>query len=135
MKGQVSLEFTILFLALLVAIIISTMVPGIYGLDKSIKVSAASLAHAALSNVKNNIEMLSVADVGSSKTLYVKSPPAEWNMDGRNITVSGNGFTIRTTSNIDIVNSTTVPFTTNMSIIRVVLTRYDNHISIGFYKT
>ncbi len=135
MRGQVSLEFTILFLALLVAIIISTMVPGIYGLDKSVKVSAASLAHAALSNVKNNVEMLSVADAGSSKTIYIKSPPAEWDIAEGNITVSGNGFTIRTTCNIDIVNSTTVPFSTNMSTIKVVLTRYDDYVSIGFYET
>jgi uncharacterized protein (UPF0333 family) len=129
MRGQISLEFSILFLALLVVIIVATMTPGMYGYKKTIESSSASLGHAALSKLKTNIDMLSVADVGSKKTILVKSPPAKWVINGNNITLRGNGYNISTTCN---VNLTANNYSTNMSGITVTLTKNENGISINW---
>uniref|UniRef100_A9A861 Class III signal peptide n=1 Tax=Methanococcus maripaludis (strain C6 / ATCC BAA-1332) TaxID=444158 RepID=A9A861_METM6 len=127
-KGQVSIEFIVLFLALLVAVVVSTMTPGIFGLNKSVELSSASLAHAALSKVKSNIELLSVSGEGSYKMVYVKSPPANWTFENRTIRVVGNGFNISTNTSIDLDDyERGVP---TLKILSVNLTRNDNNVKI-----
>ncbi|MBA2862427.1 class III signal peptide-containing protein [Methanococcus maripaludis] len=127
-KGQVSVEFIVLFLALLVAIVVSTMTPGIFGLNKSVELSSASLAHAALSKVKSNIELLSVSGSGSYKMVYVKSPPSNWEFGNRTIRITGNGFNISTNTSIDLNTGTyTVE---SLKILSVNLTRNDNNVKI-----
>ncbi len=131
MRGQISLEFSILFLALLVVVIVSTMTPGMYGYKKTIEVSSASLGHAAVSKLKNNIEMLSVSDEGSKKEILLKSPPGIWKINGTTITLEGHGFNISTSCNIQL--SPNHPnYSTNMSGLTVVLTRNENNISINW---
>ena len=125
MRGQVSLEFSILFLALLIVVIVSTMTPGMYGYKKTIESSSASLGHAALSTLKTNIEMLSVADVGSKKTILIKSPPAVWTIDNRTITLKGNGYNISTTCSVDLKTNNN-NYSTNMSGITVELIKNES---------
>ncbi|ABO35735.1 Protein of unknown function DUF361 [Methanococcus maripaludis C5] len=130
-KGQVSVEFIVLFLALLVAIVVSTMTPGIFGLNKSVELSSASLAHAALSKVKSNIEILSVCDTGSYKMVYVKSPPSEWEVENRTIRIHGNGFNISTNTTIDIIMEDDASYNVStLKILSVNLTRNDNNVKI-----
>jgi uncharacterized protein (UPF0333 family) len=131
MRGQISLEFSILFLALLIVVIVSTMTPGMYGYKKTIESSSASLGHAALSTLKTNIEMLSVADVGSKKTILIKSPPAVWTIDNRTIILKGNGYNISTTCSMDLRTNNN-NYSTNMSGITVILTRNENNIYINW---
>ncbi|AEH06580.1 class III signal peptide-containing protein [Methanothermococcus okinawensis] len=130
-RGQISLEFSILFLALLIVIIISTMTPGMYGYKKTIETSSASLGHAALSKLKTNIDILSAADEGSKKIIYIKSPPAIWEINGRNITLAGNGYNITTTCDIDLT-SNNYNYKTNMTVIAVTLSRNENNIYINW---
>ena len=125
MRGQISLEFSILFLALLIVVIVSTMTPGMYGYKKTIESSSASLGHAALSTLKTNIEMLSVADVGSKKTILIKSPPAVWTIDNRTITLKGNGYNISTTCSVDLKTNNN-NYSTNMSGITVELIKNES---------
>ncbi len=131
MRGQISLEFSILFLALLVVVIVSTMTPGMYGYKKTIEVSSASLGHAAVSKLKNNIEMLSVSDVGSKKTILIKSPPGTWKINGTTITLEGHGFNISTNCSIRL-NTNNNNYATNMSGLTVILTRNENNVSINW---
>ncbi|MBA2840638.1 uncharacterized protein (UPF0333 family) [Methanococcus maripaludis] len=128
-KGQVSVEFIVLFLALLVAVVVSTMTPGIFGLNKTVELSSASLAHAALSKVKSNIEILSVSGEGSYKLVYVKSPPANWTFENRTIRVYGNGFNISTNTSIDI-NTYNYPVS-SLKILSVNLTRNDKNVTVA----
>jgi uncharacterized protein (UPF0333 family) len=125
MRGQISLEFSILFLALLIVVIISTMTPGMYGYKKTIESSSASLGHAALSKLKTNIDMLSVADVGSKKTILIKSPSAVWTIDNRTITLKGNGYNISTTCSVDLKTNNN-NYSTNMSGITVELIKNES---------
>ena len=129
-KGQVSIEFIVLFLALLVAVVVSTMTPGIFGLNKSVELSSASLAHAALSKVKSNIELLSVSGEGSYKMVYVKSPPATWEFEDRTIRVTGNGFNISTNTSIDLDPVAGTYPITSLKILSVNLTRADDKVII-----
>ena len=129
MRGQISLEFSILFLSLLVVVIITTMIPGMYGFGRTIETSSASLGHGALSKLKTNIDMLSVSDPGSRKVVYIKSPPGIWRINGNNITLEGDGYTISTTININNINldSNNNQYETNLSVIRVYLTKIDDN--------
>jgi uncharacterized protein (UPF0333 family) len=131
MRGQISLEFSILFLALLVVVIVSTMTPGMYGYKKTIEVSSASLGHSALSKLKNNIERLSVADEGSKKEVLIKSPPGIWRINGTTITLEGDGFKISTNCSINLSTNNN-NYATNMSGITVILTRNENDIYINW---
>ncbi|MBB6497508.1 class III signal peptide-containing protein [Methanococcus maripaludis] len=133
-KGQVSVEFIVLFLALLVAVVVSTMTPGIFGLNKSVELSSASLAHAALSKVKSSVELLSVSDPGSSKMVYVKSPISKWVINNRSISISGDGYNISTNTTVTLKNklgSTSFTHeTTSLKILTVNLTRMDEYVQI-----
>ncbi|WP_292460035.1 class III signal peptide-containing protein [Methanothermococcus sp.] len=130
MRGQISLEFSILFLALLVVVIVSTMTSGMYGYKKTVEVSSASLGHAALSKLKTNIDMLSVADSGSKKLVYIKSPPGIWVVNGTNITLKGNGYNLTTTCSINL--TTNEIYKTNLSVDAVLLERNKNNIYINW---
>ncbi|EHP86567.1 class III signal peptide-containing protein [Methanotorris formicicus] len=130
MRGQISLEFTIIILAFLVAVVITTMGPGLYGMDKSVKSASASLAHAAMSKLKTNIELLALSDEGSSKVVYIKSPPGTWKVDGKTITFIGNGYSITATCSIDIVANK--DYQTGMNVVPINLTRRDNYVEIDF---
>ena len=128
MRGQISLEFSILFLALLVVVIISTMTPGMFGYKKVIETSSASIGHAALSKLKTNIDMLATTDVGSVKVVYIKSPPGTWEVDGNSIILKGNGYNISTNCSINL-NSSVTEYKTNLSVIEIRLEkRSDNTI-------
>ena len=131
MRGQISLEFSILFLALLVVVIVSTMTPGLYGYKKTIEVSSASLGHAALSKLKANIDMLSVADEGSKKEIYIKSPPGTWKINGSTIILEGNGYNISTTCSINLSTNNN-SYNTNLGVMTVVLTRKETNIYINW---
>ena len=131
MKGQISLEFSILFLALLVVVIISTMTPGMFGYKEVIKTSSASIGHAALSKLKTNIDMLATTDVGSVKVVYIKSPPGIWEVNGNSITLNGNGYNISTNCSINL-SSNYNGYATNLSTLRVELTRNNSGININW---
>lgn len=126
MRGQISLEFSILFLSLLVVVIITTMIPGMYGFGRTIETSSASLGHGALSKLKTNIDMLSVLDPGSRKVVYIKSPPGIWRINGSNIILEGDGYTISTNCSI-VLMSNDSEYKTNLSIIEIYLERRDNN--------
>ncbi|HIP90144.1 MAG TPA: class III signal peptide-containing protein [Candidatus Nanopusillus sp.] len=126
MRGQISLEFSILFFSLLVVVIITTITPGLYGYKKTIETSSASLGHGAMSKLKNNIEMLSVLDPGSAKIVYIKSPPGIWRINGSNITLEGNGFNISTKCSV-ILMSNVSEYRTNLSVIEIRLEKRNNN--------
>lgn len=125
MRGQVSLEFSILFLALLIAVIVTTMIPGMYGYKKTVEVSYASLGHGALSKLKTNIEMLSVLDPGSKKVVYIKSPPGVWEVNNNTITLRGDGFNISTSCNVNL-KSDVVSYSTDQSIVEIHLLKIND---------
>ena len=126
MRGQISLEFSILLLSLLIVVIITTIIPGLYGYKKTIETSSASLGHGAMSKLKNNIEMLSVLDPGSAKIVYIKSPPGIWRINGSNITLEGNGFNISTKCSV-ILMSNVSEYRTNLSVIEIRLEKRNNN--------
>lgn len=107
------------------------MTPGLYGYKKTIEVSSASLGHAAVSKLKNNIEMLSVADEGSRRTVLIKSPPGVWNISDNTISFKGNGYTITTTCDIKLETNKPT-YSTNMRGLTATLTRLDNKIYINW---
>ncbi|HIP89958.1 MAG TPA: class III signal peptide-containing protein [Candidatus Nanopusillus sp.] len=125
MRGQISLEFSILFLSLLIVVIITTITPGLYGYKKTIETSHASLGHGALSKLKTNIEMISVLDPGSRKVVYIKSPPGVWKVEGNSITLEGNGFTISTNCDINL-RSNVREYRTNLSVIEIYLIKIND---------
>jgi len=132
MRGQISLEFSIIFLALLIAVIISTIIPSMYGYGKLINTSLASLGHGALSKLKTNIEMLSVLDPGSRIVVYIRSPPGVWEIDDHSITLRGDGFTISTRCDINL-NSNVRQYRTNLSVIEIHLEKVnDTTININW---
>ncbi len=130
-RGQLSLEFSILLLAMLVAIIISSLIPGMYGYKESITVSQATLAHAAMSKLKNNIDILTTSDEGSIITLMIKSPKGGWRIDNRNITFYGDGYNITTTCNIDL-DTNNITYNTSMRGITIRLIRYSDKVYINW---
>ncbi|WP_459201784.1 class III signal peptide-containing protein [Methanococcus sp. CF] len=134
-KGQVSVEFIVLFLALLVAVVVSTMTPGIFGLNKTVELSSASLAHAALSKVKNNIELLAASDKGSSKLVYVKSPISKWEFDNHTVSLSGDGYNVSTNTTVALKNtlgSSSFSYNiTSLKIVTVTLTRMDDYVQVS----
>jgi uncharacterized protein (UPF0333 family) len=132
-KGQISLEFTIILLVFIVMSLLATIKPGLYGLDKSAKTASASLAHAGMSKLKTNIELLDLSDVNSSKIVYIKSPAGIWKVDNDadTITFNGNGYTITTTLDTNI-NAIDTSYPTNMSIIAITLTKRDGYVEIKF---
>ncbi|AIJ05914.1 hypothetical protein JH146_1071 [Methanocaldococcus bathoardescens] len=77
-RGQISLEFSLLFLAVLLAIIIAVGYPGMFGFKKTVTISSMSLAHAAVSKMKQNIELVAAAGEGTTKIVYIKCPPGHW---------------------------------------------------------
>ena len=131
MRGQISLEFSILLLAMIVVVLITTITPGLYGFREVVKTSHASLGHGSLSKLRTNIEMLSVSDTGCTQVVYIRSPPATWSIDGRNITLSGNGFRISTTCSIDLVSNNNPYRVGELRVIRVNLRKVnDTTVSI-----
>jgi uncharacterized protein (UPF0333 family) len=126
MRGQISLEFSLLFLGLLLAIVIAVGYPGMFGLKKTVSISSMSLAHAAVSKMKQNIELVAAADEGTTKIVYIKCPPGYWEAnknvlyfyrDGNikfnitancDININLNGDTNITSSKIIIANITKI---------------------------
>jgi len=125
MRGQISLEFSILLLSLLIVIIITTIIPGLYGYKKVVETSSASLGHGALSKLKTNIEMLAVLDEGSKKIVYIRSPPGTWKVGDRNITFEGEGFEISTTCSVNLESDNNEYRVENLRVIRVHLEKVD----------
>ncbi len=131
-RGQISLEFSILFLALLIVIIISTITPGMYGYKKTIEVSTASLGHAAVSELKSNIEILAATDEGSKKEVLLKSPPGIWEINGTRIIFKGGGGYVITANCSIPLTSNIYKYPTNMSGITVILTRTSDGVYINW---
>ncbi|ENN95784.1 hypothetical protein J422_05978 [Methanocaldococcus villosus KIN24-T80] len=106
-KAQISLEFSILFLATLLAIIIGVSYPGLYGLNKSTKISSMSLAHAAVMKMKENIEMVGMCEDGSVKVVLIKCPPGIWEANGNEISFTNSklNYTISTNCSNEVVIS------------------------------
>ncbi|MBW9223569.1 class III signal peptide-containing protein [Methanothermococcus sp. SCGC AD-155-E23] len=127
MRGQISLEFSLLLLAMIVVVLISTITPGLYGFKKVTITSYASLGHGALSKLKTNIEMLSVLDVGSKKVVYIKSPPGIWRIEDRGITFEGEGFEISTSCSVNLESDNTEYQVENLQVIRVHLEKVDEN--------
>ncbi|MCS3900675.1 class III signal peptide-containing protein [Methanococcus voltae] len=131
-KGQISMEFSILFLALLASVVVATIIPGLFGLDKTTEVAKASLAHGSLSNLKSNIQMMDTLDEGSYKLVRVKSPSeSTWNFATNNITVSGDGFEVVATfdSDIQMLNGSSIYVNTS-KLLSFKLLKEDNRIKI-----
>ena len=126
MRGQVSLEFSLLLLAMIVVVLISTITPGLYGFKKVTTTSYASLGHGALSKLKTNIEMLSVLDVGSRKVVYIKSPPGIWRIEDRGITFEGEGFEISTNCSVNLESNNNTYEVNNLRVIKVCLEKVNN---------
>ena len=102
MRGQISIEFSILLLAGLIAIIIASAWPGLYGLAKTAKVSSMGLAHTAVAKMKQNIEMVSTGDVGTKKMIYIKSPPGNWTASGNEVSFHHANFNITISTNCSL---------------------------------
>ncbi|GBF36167.1 class III signal peptide-containing protein [Methanofervidicoccus abyssi] len=133
MRGQISLEFSIIFLALLIVVIISTIIPSMYGYGRLVETSLASLGHGALSKLKTNIEMLSVLDPDSRIVVYIRSPPGVWEIDDHNITLRGDGFTISTRCDINLNSNVRYYNRTNLSVIEIHLEKVnDTTININW---
>ncbi len=130
-RGQISLEFSILFLAMLVVVVVSVMIPGMYGYKKTIEVSSASINHAAMSKLKSNIDILSTSGVGSKKIVYLKVLPGKWTINNRDIILYGNGYNISTKTNIDL-ETNNPNYESGRAEIIVELYRYDNSIYINW---
>jgi len=132
MRGQISLEFSILFLSLLIVVIITTITPGLYGYKKTIETSHASLGHGAMSKLKTNIEMLSVLDPGSRKVVYIKSPPGVWLVGNNRILLWGNfNSFISTNFSVNLESNNNVYEVENLRVIRVHLIKVnDNTVRI-----
>ena len=127
MRGQISLEFSILFLSLLVVVIITTILPGMYGYKKTVETSSASLGHGAVSKLKTNIEMLSVLDPGSRKVVYIKSPPGIWLVgDNRIILWNNFDFFISTNCSVNLESNNNVYEVENLRVIRVHLIKVND---------
>jgi len=126
MRGQISLEFSILLLSLLIVVIITTIIPGLYGYKKTVETSSASLGHGTMSKLRNNIEMLSVLDPGSTKIVYIKSPPGIWRINDNNIILEGNGFNISTNCSVTLTSNVN-EYRTNLSVIEIRLEKRGNN--------
>ncbi|MBP2172286.1 class III signal peptide-containing protein [Methanococcus voltae] len=131
-KGQISMEFSILFLALLASVVVATIIPGLFGLDKTTEVAKASLAHGSLSNLKSNIHMIASLDEGSYKLVRVKSPAdSTWNFATRNISVSGDGYEVSASLDTDIEMLNSNSFHVNTSkLLSFKLLNDDNKVKI-----
>jgi uncharacterized protein (UPF0333 family) len=119
MRGQISIEFSILLLAGLIAILIASAWPGLYGLHKTAVVSSMSLAHAAVAKMKQNIEMVSAGDVGTKKIIYIKSPPGNWTASGNELLFHHANFNITVSTNCSlsiIMNNTPINKTEVISV-------------------
>ena len=132
MRGQISIEFSILLLAALLAILIASAWPGLYGLAKTGKVSSMSLAHAAVAKMKQNIEMVSAGDVGTKKMIYIKSPPGNWTASGNELSfyhANFKRFKVSTNCSLSIImNNVSIA---NAKVITVCIEKINNtHVNI-----
>ncbi|WP_456472236.1 class III signal peptide-containing protein [Methanocaldococcus sp.] len=114
MKGQVSLEFSILLLATILFVIIAVGYTGLYGISKVSEVSLMSLAHSALAKLKNDIEIVSVGSINTTLIDYIKTPPGTYSSNGKTIYFSNErfNFTISAncSTNVNIVGSKNIPY-------------------------
>jgi len=133
MRGQISLEFSLLFLGVLLAVIIAVGYPGMFGLKKTTEISSMSLAHAAVSKMKQNIELVAAADEGTMKIVYIKCPPGTWESNGNILYFYRNGsikFNITTecSVNINLNGNKTI---SNARIINAIIKKVNNtHINV-----
>ncbi|ACX72000.1 Protein of unknown function DUF361 [Methanocaldococcus vulcanius M7] len=115
-RGQISLEFSLLFLGVLVALIVAVGYPGMFGLKKTVEISSMSLAHAAVSKMKQTIDLVEIADEGTVRTVYIKSPPGTWGANGNILYLyrdSGGikyNITAKCNINLKILGNATVPY-------------------------
>ncbi|XRO74847.1 class III signal peptide-containing protein [Methanocaldococcus sp. 28A] len=117
-RAQLSLEFSILFLVSLLVITIAVGWPGMFGLKKTATISSMSLAHAAVSKMKQNIELVAAADVGTTKIVYIKCPPGEWYVFNNQLQFKNSlfNYTISTNCSVNI----TLKGNTNISTSRII---------------
>ncbi|CAB3287666.1 conserved protein of unknown function [Methanocaldococcus lauensis] len=137
MRGQISLEFSLLFLGMLVVILIATIHPGIFGLHKTVEISSMSLAHAAVSKMKQNIELVSSGDVGTIRIVYVKCPPGSWRANNTILYFNRSGdinynITAYCDVNISLNGNTTI---TKSEIIAVKIVKIvQNKVNVTIYS-
>jgi uncharacterized protein (UPF0333 family) len=134
MRGQISIEFSILLLAGLIAILIASTLPGIDGLDKTAEVSSMSLAHAAVAKMKQNIEMVSAGDVGTKKVIYIKSPPGNWTASGHELRFYRTDhfdINISTNCSLSIIMDNAPINVSNIKVITVCIEKINNtHVNV-----
>ncbi|ADG13011.1 class III signal peptide-containing protein [Methanocaldococcus infernus] len=104
MRGQISLEFSILILAVIVFVIISVGYVGIYGLNRSVQISAMSLAHSSVAKMKENIELVSLGDINTTKIVYIKTPPGTWSSNNNIIVFTNNNlnYSVSATCSVNV---------------------------------
>ncbi|XRP96287.1 class III signal peptide-containing protein [Methanocaldococcus sp. 16A] len=117
-RAQLSLEFSILLLVSLLVIIIAVGWPGMFGLKKTATVSSMSLAHAAVSKMKQNIELVAAADEGTTKIVYIKCPPGEWNVVNNQLQFKNPSFSYTITTNCSV--DVTLTGDTDISTSRII---------------
>ena len=132
MRGQISIEFSILLLAALLAVLIASVWPGLYGLAETGKVSSMSLAHATVTKMKQNIEMVFSGDVGTRKTVYIKCPPGNWTASGKELKFyRPNYFNISTNCSASIIMGNTPININKTKVITVYIEKINNtHVNV-----
>ncbi|MCQ6253496.1 class III signal peptide-containing protein [Methanocaldococcus sp.] len=125
MRGQISLEFLLLFLGMIIVILIATVYPGIFGLKKTVEISSMSLAYAAVSKMKQNIELVASGDVGTTRIVYIKCPPGTWSVNNNILYFNRSGdinynITANCGIHINLNGNTTIK---NLEIIRATIVK------------
>jgi len=136
-KGQISLEFSLLFLGVLLAIVIAVGYPGMFGLKKTVSVSSMSLAHAAVSKMKQNIELVAAADEGTTKIVYIKCPPGYWGVNKNILYFYRDGdvkFNITANCNININLNGNKTVSTAKIIIAEIKKINESHVNVTLYS-
>ena len=136
-RGQISLEFSLLFLGVLLAIVIAVGYPGMFGFNKSVSISSMSLAHAAVSKMKQNIELVSSADEGTMKIVYIKCPPGTWGANNNILYFYRDGnikFNITAKCDINIILNGNKTVSTPKIIIANITKIDETHVIVTLYQ-
>ncbi len=102
MRGQISLEFSILLLGFLIVALITSGYIGIYGLNKGAEISSQAMAYAALSKLKQNIELIGVGDVGSCRVVPIKCPAGYIAANGNTLRYYKSSWNISTNCSVNV---------------------------------
>ncbi|WP_423793240.1 class III signal peptide-containing protein [Methanocaldococcus indicus] len=129
MRAQLSLELSILILAFLVIILLTSGYIGIYGLNKVSKISVMGMSNAALSKIKNGVELVSSADVNTTISIKVRCPPGYIESKGKELLYFRNDtlkYTISTNCSVNVELSENPYVVNEPRILNFVITKIND---------